>query len=217
MRSCASRRPSEKPNAASRPILVTPDGRELLCESELEAKAALVLMARPDCAHLVEQPAPVRYLDGEGTPRHHTFDFLLVLRSSTRLVVAVKPAKIAAKRDLPGLLRHIAGQMDPSFATGILPMTDAMMNRVTVANGRMIHDARRLPDPEHDRRVREAIATLNGATTILSIIRLAGLDGHDQAFYAVVRAIGIGVIVPVARGLITPDTLVRRSVVPGAP
>ena len=210
-RSAATRRPSEKPNAAARPILVSPDDqREILCESELEAKAALILMARPDCKHLREQPAPIRYLDHEGIERRHTFDFLMVLWSGVRLAIVVKPVLIAERRALSALVRLMAAQMDPRFASGILLMTDLMMSRATVANARLIHDAKRLPDPRLDHAVREMVATLNGATTIISIIRAAGLDGHNQAFYAVARAIGRGTIVPVKKELITPDTLVAR-------
>lgn len=206
-RSDASRRPSEKSNSAARPVIVTTqDNRELLCESELEAKAAFILMARPDCVRLYEQPEPVRYCDYEGVERHHTFDLLVVLRSGNRIAVAVKPARVAEKLGLPALLRHIASQIDPAFASGVLLMTDAKMPRNAVANGRLVHDARRHPDPEIDQRVRDVIETLNGTTTIVSIVRAAGLDGHDQGFYAVARAIGDGLIVPAAPGLIDHET-----------
>ncbi|MBA9070595.1 hypothetical protein FHR71_004364 [Methylobacterium sp. RAS18] len=186
------------------------DQREILCESELEAKAALILMARPDCKHLREQPAPVRYVDHEGVERRHTFDFLMVLHSGARIAVVVKPVLIAERRSLSALVRLMAAQMDPRFASGILLMTNLTMSRATVANARLIHDAKRLPDPRLDHAVRDVVDTLNGATTIISIVRAAGLEGHDQAFYAVARAIGRGIVVPVGKGLITPGTLVAR-------
>lgn len=218
LRSAATRRPSEKPLVSARPILVEPnDNREILGESELEAKAAFILLARPDCAHLTEQPDPVRYLDHEGKPSRHTFDFLMVQRSGRKIAVAVKPHAVAVKRDLESLLRHIARQMDPDFANGVLLLTDAKMRPADIQNGRLIHDARRLPDPENDKRVREVSEGLNGATSIGCIVKAAGLDGHDQGFYAVARAIGAGVLAPTRCGLIDLAMMVRRVDLRGSP
>ena len=191
-RSVATRRTAESPRWSGRPILVEPnDNRELLGESELEAKAALVLLARPDCARLFEQPEPVRYRDHEGKRCHHTFDFLLVLRSGRKIAVAVKPQAIADKRGLKALITHIAGQMDPGFADGALLLTDAM--------------------------IRKVVEGLNGATSIDCIIKAAGLDGHDQGFYAVARAIGHGLLTPTRRGLIDRCMTVRRATLAGPP
>lgn len=217
-RSVATRRPDESPRWSGRPILVEPnDNRELIGESDLEAKAALILMARPDCARLFEQPAPVAYRDHGGVRRTHTFDLLLVLKSGRRIAVAVKPKAIADKIGLKALVTLIAGQMDPNFANGALLMTDAMMPREDVQNGGLIHDARRLPDPELDARVRSVAEGLNGASTIACILRAAGLEGHDQGFYTVARAIGDGILVPTRRGLIDPDMTVRRALRRGPP
>ncbi|MEH3119789.1 MAG: hypothetical protein PGN25_19955 [Methylorubrum populi] len=217
-RSVATRRPDESPRWSGRPILVEPnDNRELIGESDLEAKAALILLARPDCARLFEQPAPVPYRDLEGIMRRHTFDLLLVLKSGRRIAVAVKPKAIAEKHGLKALVTLIARQMDPAFANGALLMTDAMMPREDVQNGGLIHDARRLPDPELDARVRAVAEGLNGASTIACIVRAAGLEGHDQGFYTVARAIGDGILVPTRSGLIDPEMTVRRAVHGGPP
>lgn len=213
LRSVASRRPSEKPSRTSaRPIIVTTDDpREILCESELEAKAAFALMARPDCLWVQEQPNPVSYIDREGTLRKHTFDFLMMLRCHQRIAVAVKPWKLAVKYDLADLLRHIAQQLNPAFANGVLLVTDAKITPAVFQNGRLIHDARRFPDPVIDERVRIVIETLKGTTTIDCIVAAAGLDGHDQGFYAVVRAIGSGALATTRSGLIDPGMSVRRA------
>ena len=210
-RSVATRRRSGKSKAACRPILVTDDWRELLCESELEAAVALVLMARPDCARLVEQPAGVGYVDASGKVRHHTFDFLLELHSGRRVAVAAKPQAIADQSGLAGLLKRVAAQVDPAFADGVLLVTDAMLSRQTVANARLLHDSRRNRNPIHDRLVRDVAASLNGAASIEAVRRAAGLEAHDQGFYAVVRAVGDGVLAVVSSDLVCPGTLVRRS------
>ncbi|TFZ57123.1 hypothetical protein E4V01_15915 [Methylorubrum sp. Q1] len=216
-RSVATRRYAQTPQWSGRSFIVEPnDNREILTESELEAKAALILLARPDCARLFEQPAPVPYRDHEGVRRTHTFDFLLMLKSGRRIAVAVKPKAIADKHGTKALITLIARQMEPAFADGALLMTDAMMPRADVQNGRLIHDARRLPDPELDARVRGVAEELNGASTIACIVRTAGLEHHDQGFSAVARAIGDGILVPTRRGLIDLDMMVRRAV-PGGP
>ncbi|MCP2081877.1 UNVERIFIED_ORG: hypothetical protein J2W74_003063 [Methylorubrum zatmanii] len=212
-RSTATRKPSDVSHHSGRPAIVTiEDHREMLCESGLEAKAAFVLMARPNCLRLQEQPDRVDYIDREGKKRTHTFDFLMTLRSGARIAVAVKPSRIVVKYDLKSLFTHIARQMDPAFASAVLLLTDGMMPRYEVQNGRLIHDARRHPDHDTDRRVREAVAALHGTTTIDDILRAAGLDGHDHGFYAVVRAIGEGLLKPTERGLIDRSTPIRRAI-----
>ena len=210
MRSAATRTLPIKPRVSSRPSLVTAeDNREILGESGLEGKAALVLMARPACRQLFEQPDAVAYRDFEGVNRKHTFDFLMVEWNGRRIAVAVKPSVIAEKRGLKALLDHIAIQMDPGFASGVLLLTDVELRPDRVQNGRLIHDARRLPDLDVDRRLRAVVATLQGSTTIDCLIRAAGLEGHDQAFYAAARAIGDGWLVPCRTGLIVRGTEVR--------
>lgn len=210
MRSAATRTLPIKPRVSSRPSLVTAeDNREILGESGLEGKAALVLMARPACRQLFEQPDAVSYLDLEGIQHKHTFDFMMVEWSGRRIAVAVKPFAVAERRGLKSLLGLIARQMDPAFATGVLLLTDVELRPDRVQNGRLVNDARRLPDADVDRRFRAIVATLQGSTTIDCLIRAAGLHGHDQAFYAAARAIGDGWLVPCRPGLIVRGTPVR--------
>ncbi len=215
MPSAASRHPAPKSKAASRPIIVTTtDFREITPESGLEGKAVFVLMAHPDCALLYEQPEAVTYLDTEGVERSHTFDFLVVKRNGVRVAVAVKPSKKAIKYGLRGLLALIASQMDPEFATEVKLLTDIELRPTVVSNAVLIHDARRFPDPDVDGLLAGAVATINGAVTIGSLIRAAGLVGHEQAFYGAARAIGEGSLVACQSGFITLDSLVSAGARP---
>jgi hypothetical protein len=214
-RSMASRKPSEAPRNAARPnIVAAKERREILCESGLEGKAALVLMARSDCATIYEQPPAVRYVDLQGGARKHYFDFLMVLHSGRRIAVAVKPRSVAKKHNLKGLLKLIAKQMDASFADGVLLLTDAKMPPAMVANAELIHDARRISDHPTDGCIRKVAADLCGAATIDWIIGAADIEGDDQALYAVARAIGDGILVPIRPGVIDRGMTVRSATVP---
>ncbi|WP_139237816.1 hypothetical protein [Methylobacterium sp. 13MFTsu3.1M2] len=212
MRSNASRKPSEAPRNAARPTIVAArDRRVILCESGLEGKAALVLMARSDCATIYEQPPAVRYVDHLGKARRHHFDFLMLLNSGRRIAVAVKPHSIATKHNLECLLKLIARQMDTSFADGVCLLTDAKMPPFLVANAELIHDARRISDHRTDGCIRKVAAALHGAATLDWIIGAAGIEGDDQAFYAAARAIGDGILVPTRRGVIDRGMTVRSA------
>jgi hypothetical protein len=191
-------------------IVTTTDHRAIEPHSGLESKAAYVLLARPDCAALYEQPPRVPYRDYEGILRHHTFDFVMVTYSDRRIAVAVKPTVYAD--GLVELMKHIVPQLDRKFATGILVLTDLELSPVRVANGKAIHHARRDRNLEHDRMVAHAASTLRGgAVSIHDLIETAGLGGHEQGFYAAVRAIGDGVLQLASSGLIDRAALVRAA------
>ncbi|MGO4740717.1 hypothetical protein AB4099_29575 [Bosea sp. 2KB_26] len=205
--STATLRPSPIPRGAERPAIVTPwDRRLMLPFSGLEGQAAYVLMARPDCLTLHEQPARVAYRDYAGAERHHTFDLLMTQRSGGRIAVAVKPHEIAKKAKTKELLTHIASQMDPKFATGVLLLTEVELSPCKVANATLIHHSRRDPDPALDRVLHAAASQLSGATTIDGLINLARLTHHDQGFYTVARAIGDG-----SFELLSPGRIGRQS------
>ena len=191
-------------------IVTTSDHRAIEPHSGLEAKAAYVLLARPDCSTIYEQPPRIAYRDHVGILRHHTFDFLVVAHSGRRIAVAVKPRAFAD--GLHELMKHIATQLDRKFASGILVLTDLELSPIRVANAKAIHHSRRDRDPEHDRLVAHAASTLSGgAVSIHDLIETAGLGQHEQGFYAATRAIGDGVLQLASRGLIDRNALVRAT------
>lgn len=133
----ASRRVSARSKASARVQIV--DRRECLArpvvlqvESALEAKCFALLAARPDVLDIIEQPPAVRYQDPRGVGRWHTFDFLVALRSGSRLAIAVRPWERVQKRRFDDLLRLIAPQVPKSFADRVVLFTDADIPRPAV-------------------------------------------------------------------------------------
>jgi hypothetical protein len=189
--------------------VTTDNPREIRCESGLECKAAYVLLARPDRAELEEQPSPVKYLNSNGKSRLHWFDFLFIRKNGSRIMVAVKPRERACKHNFIGLLTHIASQMSPSVADGVLLLTEEHLEPDLVHNSVLIHECRRDPDATADSRVRALLATMNGVATVDNLIVTAGLDG--EGFRAVVRAIADGLLVVRGSGRIDRATWVQRG------
>jgi len=211
----AERRPAPKPRFSSRVSLVTVgERREILAESGLEAKAAFVLLARRDCASIVEQPPFVKYVDYDGVEHRHWFDLLLTRRDGTRIAFMVKPEKYVIKHGLRRLLAHIAPQLSASFAHGVGLITEKTLGRTLVHNAVLIHECKRDPDANADERISEVVATLSGATTVDCLIKAAGLEG--DGFRAVVRAIADGMLETCGNVRVNRATWVRRTNLAGA-
>ncbi|WP_449410613.1 TnsA endonuclease N-terminal domain-containing protein [Methylobacterium komagatae] len=180
--------------------------REIRCESNLEAKAAYVFLADPDIVDVLEQPPAVAYLDEDGEPHRHTFDFLLTRRSGERILVAIKPDARARAKNLRALLRQIAAYVPTAFAQKIVLITDADLGRDRVHDAKLVWAARRTPDSEADVAVAVYTSDLAGAITIQDLVARTGLEG--RAFLAAVRAIANGRLTADAPG-IGYRTLVR--------
>ncbi|ATQ57211.1 TnsA endonuclease N-terminal domain-containing protein [Paracoccus yeei] len=113
--------------------------RVVYFESHLEMQVLEVLRARPDVADVAEQPPRVTWRDGSGVVRHHTFDFLVTLRSGERVAVAVKPAARVISSGVRVALAEIAAQIDPAFAARILLVTDRDIDPVEVRNATLLN------------------------------------------------------------------------------
>lgn len=104
----------------------------LRLESQLEAHCYDQLIANPVILDIIAQPPAVRYLDGQGKPATHTFDFLAKLRDGTAVAVAVRPSTRVRKWRFDDTLALIAAQMPKSFAHKVLLFTEADVPRPTV-------------------------------------------------------------------------------------
>jgi hypothetical protein len=186
--------------------------REIRCESDLEAKATYVFLADRDIVDVSEQPPAVTYLDGDGEPHRHTFDFLLTRRSGERILVAIKPEARAQAKNFRAQLRQIAAYVPKAIAQKVKLITDADLGRDRVHDAKLIWAARRTPDPEADAAVAVCYSDLTGAITVGDLVARSDLKG--RGFMAVVRAIANGGLTANARR-IGYETLVRAA--PKAP
>ena len=207
--SLTTRNVHSKSSGACRPSVVGGmQSREIMCESGLERKAALFLLTHPQVADLREQPQAVRWTDAAEIDRRHTFDFLATLVDGRKVAVAVKPRVKAQRRRLPETLAVIAGQVAPTFADGVLLITEADLPRDTVHNAALLHHARRGADPDADLAVGRLV-TEAGQGTVGGLVAASGLEG--AGFRAVMRLIASGTIRIPAAARIAYDTPVTWS------
>ncbi|KQO61018.1 hypothetical protein ASF24_03510 [Methylobacterium sp. Leaf86] len=188
--------------------------RTITYESHLEKKVLVCLLARPDVEEVYEQPRPtVIYRDRDNTMREHTFDFLAVRRSGVRTAISVKPAGKAERHDLAGTLKLVAAYTPPMFATSIVLMTERDVPRDAYHNACLILAMRDEVDEESDRTVAALVGSLNGTTSVGSLVDASGC--HADGFAAVVRLIGNGRLRTVGRSRIDYATTVALAGVHG--
>jgi hypothetical protein len=202
-----TRKISRRSKGSSRAVVIGYD-REIHCESEMERKCALMLLARPDVADVVEQPPAVIYRDTDGRTKRHTFDFLATMVDGSKTAIEVKPAAKVEKYGWRERLARIARHAD-GLADKFVVVTEACLPPDEVSNAALLHFARRDADPELDEQIRQAVRDLHGAVTIADLLARSGL--HGDGFTAVVRLIGGGELLVHSRGRLGPSTLVSRA------
>ncbi|WP_081791490.1 TnsA endonuclease N-terminal domain-containing protein [Paracoccus yeei] len=182
--------------------------RVVYFESHLEMQVLEVLRARSDVADVAEQPPRVAWRDGSGVVRHHTFDFLVTLRSGERVAVAVKPAARVISSGVRVALAEIAAQIDPAFAARIVLVTDRDTDPVEVRNATLLN---RLGPvcPDALAAVTSVVRTMGGASPIGAIAKASGAGCAGAR--AVLSLVRDGALAPHGRSPITPDTLVAPT------
>lgn len=189
----ATRLPPLRSRGSCRGALTdTRRNRTLVYESRLKRNVALMLIARRDVVDIHDQPPAVLYVDVEGKPRQHTFDFLAVLADGRKIAIAVKPAEKVEHSRFDEKLALIAAQTPKSFADAAALWTDAHMSRSAVANAELLHSASRDIglDDQADEAVRDIVRNSTGRWKIADIVSRSGLAG--RAFRAVIRLIFLG-------------------------
>lgn len=183
---------NRKTEFCCRESYVSPDDREVHCESGLEGKALLALLADPRVVRVVEQPPAVSYVDDRGVRRSHTVDLLATLRDGTRIAVLVKPKAKAARVDLERLIEMLRTQVPRSFADRWMHLDESHLRRDIVDRGQMILRVRLDgpfgDDPAVERvarvvdrpmRVADAVTAAGPAADLWAVVRLVA-DGHLQ-------------------------------------
>lgn len=182
------------------------EGREIEFESHTEFMVALVMLARPEVVKL-ENQVLFRWLDEEGQPHWHFFDYRVTLSDGTRIALVLKKDPKAFDPEFRVWLRGLARRALPAFADRLSLITMADLDPVEVHNAQLIHAVRQ-PDPEPDAAVREVVASIVGAARISDIAAAAGCRG--SGFRSVARMIRSHELELMNRERISPDTLVRR-------
>jgi hypothetical protein len=191
--SLASRHISLTAREAGRSIIPAITGlpryvRMIQCESLLEGKAASVLLTRQDVVNLVEQPPAVTYYDeAQQCWKRHFFDYLADMDDGTKIAIAIRPEARASQ--VWEILKLIARQVR-GFADSFVLITDADLTDETVKNAELILSARRDRNRSADATMRGIVDTLNGATTVATLVKASGLE--DAAFRAIARLIDEG-------------------------
>lgn len=125
-----------------------------------------------------DQPEAVDYVDDEGRPRKHTFDFLATLHCGRRIAYPVKPKALVEKSGIQRVLELIREQVGSTFADAYVLRTDEDISDVRVANAKLVVSSLDCRNDEHVARVRECLAGVVGAVRIADVAARTGLEGH---------------------------------------
>jgi len=178
-------------------------------ESGGERKIGLHFLAMKEFVDIVEQPAVVYYVDDQGITRHHTFDWLLIKADGAKVLVAVKPAALVEKSGVDRIVELVASQISTATADFVLLVTDKDLTPVDHFNNELIYRAQKSKSPKDDKAVTQIAKKLRGETTIADLVEAVGVGGNG--FFAVVRAIANGRLVPTTYRDIDYDAVVTRG------
>lgn len=107
--------------------------RILQFESALEYAFLCLTLVRDDILQIWDQPQAVSYLDGNGRPAKHTFDFLVTKKDGERIAIAVKPMQRAVQRNFVSELERVAAATPKQFADRVMLITDQHLDRRAAA------------------------------------------------------------------------------------
>ncbi len=206
----ASRIPAHHSKGSHRGrLLNTKTNRSLVYESKLEADVALVTLMRREVVDLWDQPPAVSYRDEDGVWRKHTMDYLAVLDDGRRIAMMVKPEAAVERRRLEALVKRIARQIPRAFATHVVIVSERDVPRATLADAKLVHAVRRIPEGPADILVTGMVAALRGRVAISEIVAASGMGG--AAFQAVVRLVDTGTLRVVHGARLGYATVVARA------
>lgn len=107
--------------------------RILQFESALEYAFLCLTLVRDDIQHIWDQPPAVRYIDSDGRPAKHVFDFLVTKADGERIAVAVKPMQRVIARNFLSELERVSAATPKQFADRVMLITDQHLDRAAAA------------------------------------------------------------------------------------
>jgi hypothetical protein len=211
--------PAAKPSRGSRAISLHSkanvrgffdvNGFSTFYESGGERKVGLHFKVMKEIIDVAEQPPPVRYVDDFGVTRTHTFDWLLIKADGTKVLVAVKPADLVKSSGIAEIVELVRKQISTATADSVLLVTDKDLTPIDHFNSELIYRAQKSKSPKDDKTVAQLVKKLRGETTIGDLVGAVGVGGNG--FFAVVRAIAAGRLVPINYRDIDYDLVVMRG------
>lgn len=204
-----SRHGSLRSRASGRAVLslrlaAHPQPVKVRVDSILEANTACCCAARPDAFDLIEQPPAIRFSDGAGRSKMHTYDFLFIRDTGERIAIVVKPWDQACRPGFQDALRRIRAATPLAFVRRVVLVTDRDLRLDDVWNAMRLQEARRRPDGEADAR---ALDWLRGQTEPQPLHRLHAATGLGaRAWPATVRLVFAGQVRRLDQGRIGLST-----------
>ena len=107
--------------------------RVIQFESALEYAFLCLMLVRTDIHHIWDQPTGLHYVDADGCPAKHVFDFLVTKSCGERIAVAIKPMKRVIQRNFVSELERIAAATPKHFADRVMLITDQHLDRRAAA------------------------------------------------------------------------------------
>jgi len=201
--------PAGTPRGSVRGWIVDPTTRrEIVFESKLERGMAELLAASRDVSRVVDQPPAVSYVDPTRGTRRHTFDFLAITQSGTRIAIAVKPYTKSARSGIQDIIDQIRNQVGAAFADRFLLRTERHVTPDRVFNARLILRARSCRDQAAIEKVKNLLPA-QGVVRICDVVAQSGLGA--QAFNAIIGLIDDGRVQPLDNKRIDYPTAIRIS------
>jgi hypothetical protein len=184
------------------------EGRTMDVDSHTELCVALVTLARPDVVDL-ENQVPFNWVQPNGKPATHFFDFRAVMADGRRRAIMVKSEYRRRRSKVQEELGLIAAQVTPDFADEVVVMTERDINPVELFNAEMMHEMRR-SDPEADSTARRIVGAIVASVRIQDLVEAIGLGA--RGFRAVVRLIRSHELELVSNVRIAQEAYVRRRI-----
>jgi len=186
-----------------------PRAQIVIHESLLESDVSVTALARRDIIDLVEQLPPVDYFDEAHQKwKTHHFDLLATMADGTKTAIAVRAEERV--EEVRRIVKAIADQ-GCTLADAYAVVTDADLPENLVKNSELILAVRRDEDRSADKKIRQLVRTLYGATTVAMLVAASGLEG--KAFRAIVRMIDEGELEVDRNVLIDYPAIVRRPAI----
>lgn len=182
-------------------------GRRVGTESHLERKAALIIDARRETRHLVEQKR-FEWRDNAGQMRWHWIDLVQTCANGLKIGYAVRPI---ARASVDYLLK-LAKIKEQAIFQGVLDdlrlFTEEDVCPIEWHNAKLFLAVRR-PDAIADPIAAEVATGVSGVTTVDALVAKTGLEG--MGYRAMVRLIRTGHLEMVRHELISRHAQVFRT------